>query len=87
MRFILSYMQEIPIPNAPQTLRDQIGSLAQRLTELRGQGAEAATLEARLNALVYQAYGLNAAEIALIEGNLTMQADAVSAPLGLDVEG
>ncbi|MCE7948577.1 MAG: class I SAM-dependent DNA methyltransferase [Chloroflexi bacterium CFX4] len=64
------YISQIPIPSAPQALRDQIGSLAQKLTKLRGQGAEAAALEAQLNALVYQAYGLTEAEIALIEESL-----------------
>ncbi len=66
-QLIWDYMQKVLVPNAPQALRDRIGALAERLSALRGQGAEAAALEAELNALVYQAYGLDAAEIALIE--------------------
>lgn len=69
-QLIWDYMQKVIIPNAAQGLRDQISSLAQKLTKLRGQGAEAAALEAQLNALVYQAYGLTEAEIALIEESL-----------------
>jgi hypothetical protein len=63
------YMKDLPIANAPQALRDQIGALAQRLSALRGQGAESVALEDELNALVYQAYGLEPSEIALIEAS------------------
>ena len=64
------YMQRVPVPNAPQALRERIGALAKQLSALRGQGAAAAALEDELNALVYQAYGLEPSEIALIEAAL-----------------
>jgi hypothetical protein len=69
-RFKKQFISSVPVPNAPQALRDQIGALAMRLSALRGQGAESVALEDELNALVYQAYGLEPSEIALIEAAL-----------------
>jgi len=73
------YIEQIPIPDAPPELREQIAALARRCLDAaaltpkspRPQGARGlAELEAELNALVYQAYGLDDDDIAVIEGSL-----------------
>ncbi len=66
----IQYLEKIPIPDAPQPLRDQIASLAEQCLAAVGDAAKLAKLETQLNALVYQAYGLTDAEIALIEGSV-----------------
>lgn len=65
----LIYMKTIPIPDAPANLREKIANLARQcLDTAKHEPAKLATLEAELNQLVYQAYGLTEDEIALIEG-------------------
>ncbi|PJF30622.1 MAG: type I restriction endonuclease subunit M [Candidatus Thermofonsia Clade 1 bacterium] len=67
VEYMSIYVAQVPIPNAPQALRALIGAVARRLTELGGRGSEVTDLEAQLNDLVYQAYGLSASESGLIE--------------------
>jgi len=74
-RFIAQYMEQIPIPNAPQPLRDQIAAVARQCLATPDE-AKRAPLEARLNQLVYQAYGLNDDDIRVIEGYLSGQGGA-----------
>ena len=66
-RFIAQYMEQIPIPNVEISLRTRIETIARELLALRGQGSRVTELENELNRLVYQAYDLTTAEIALIE--------------------
>lgn len=71
-RFIAQYMEQIPIPNAPDDLRGKIANLARQcLDAAKDDPDKLPALEAKLNALVYQAYGLDANDIAVIERQLS----------------
>lgn len=67
-RFIRQYVETIPIPTPTPDIRARIEAVVRDLLAVRGQGESAAGLEAELNRLVYQVYGLTPDEIALIEG-------------------
>ena len=65
----VQYLENIPIPDAPDALRQQIAELARQCLDAAQDAPDRLpALEARLNTLVYQAYGLTADEIALVEG-------------------
>jgi hypothetical protein len=70
IEFRLIHVSQVPIPNALPALRTLIESAVHELLSLHGQGPRAVELEAELNRLVYQAYDLTPAEIALIEGQV-----------------
>ena len=62
------YLEQLPIPDAPDDLRQQIANLAQQCPDAaKDNPNKLLALEAELNQLVYQAYGLNEDDIALIE--------------------
>jgi len=68
-RFKTQYVEQIPIPTPPDDLREKIAMLARRCLDVaKDNPAALPAREAELNALVYQAYGLDADDIALIEG-------------------
>jgi hypothetical protein len=70
-RFFTQYIEQIPIPASPDALRDQIAALAQQcLDAAKDNPAALPTLEAQLNALVYQAYNLTPEEVALVESSV-----------------
>ena len=69
MEFRVIYLQKIPIPDAPPDLREKIAKLARQCLDTP-DGDKRAVLETRLNALVYQAYQLNADEVRVIEAAL-----------------
>lgn len=70
-RFKKSYLFQIPIPDAPDDLRQKIASLAQECLDVaKDNPDQLPTLEVKLNQLVYQAYELNDGDIALIEGRV-----------------
>ncbi|MCP4713025.1 MAG: hypothetical protein GY869_30725, partial [Planctomycetes bacterium] len=69
-QLIYDYMKQIPIPAPTPNQRTAIETLVQQLLDLEGRGAEVAALEAELNRLVYEVYGLTAEEIELIEETL-----------------
>ncbi|CAG0976982.1 Modification methylase PaeR7I [Anaerolineae bacterium] len=81
LRFIDSYVRQIPIPTTADSMKQQIEAVVLSLLDVKGQGSAVPELEARLNALVYQAYGLTDTEIALIEAGSaaanSMEADPV----------
>jgi hypothetical protein len=52
-------------PATPQ--REAIEALVRKLLDAEGQGPHVEGWERELNALVYEVYGLNDAEIAIIE--------------------
>lgn len=70
--------KQVRIPDAPDNLRQQIETLVQRLLDLEGKGADVPALEAQLNQLVYQAYGLADDEIRLIERQIGIEATQVA---------
>ena len=69
IEWIPANVGNLPIPNPPAALRAQIAAVAQQcLDAAASHPARLPALEARLNALVYQAYGLNEEDVAVIEG-------------------
>ncbi|TVR18396.1 MAG: type II restriction endonuclease [Anaerolineaceae bacterium] len=67
----IQYLEQIPIPDAPDDLRGKIAALAQGCLDAAKDDPDALpALEAELNQLVYQAYGLDADDIRVIEGHL-----------------
>jgi Eco57I restriction-modification methylase/TaqI-like C-terminal specificity domain len=70
-RFFSQYVGLIPIPNTLPNIRNQIADLALLCLDVAKDAPEQLpAFEARLNALVYQAYGLDESDIAVIEGYL-----------------
>lgn len=67
-RFKNIYVKQLPIPNPPDTLREQIAALARQcLAAAQSAPDSLPALESQLNALVYQAYGLDEDDIRVIE--------------------
>jgi adenine-specific DNA-methyltransferase len=72
LRLKSQYVSQIPIPDAPDDLRRQIASIAQQcLDAAKDDPDQLPALEAELNQLVYQAYGLDEDDIRVIEGHLS----------------
>jgi hypothetical protein len=68
-QLIWNYLKHVRIPNPPADLRERIAAAARACMDAAASHPERLpALEAELNALVYQAYGLDAADIAVIEG-------------------
>jgi adenine-specific DNA-methyltransferase len=68
-QLIWDYLKQLTIPNAPEPLRQQIADLAQQCLDVAQDAPDQLpALEAELNQLVYQAYGLDADDVAVIEG-------------------
>jgi hypothetical protein len=63
-----SYLLSMPVMPLCQFKLLPHRRAARRLLDARGQGPQVAAWEAELNALVYQVYGLSAAEIGVVEG-------------------
>jgi hypothetical protein len=73
-QLIWDYFKNIRIPDAPPDLRDQIAAISRRCLDAAKDDPDTLpALEAQLNALVYQAYGLDADDILVIEGHLGRQ--------------
>ena len=71
LRFFTQFVKDLPIPDVPDDLRQQIADLAQQCLDMAKDDPSALpALEARLNQLVYQAYGLDEDDIAVIESHL-----------------
>lgn len=69
LRFKNIYVKQLPIPNPPDDLRERIAAVARAcLAAAQDHPARLSALEGELNALVYQAYGLDADDIRVIEG-------------------
>jgi hypothetical protein len=67
-QLVWDYLKNLKIPTPPDALREQIADLARQcLAAASSAPGSLPALESRLNALVYQAYGLDAADIAVIE--------------------
>jgi type I restriction-modification system DNA methylase subunit len=77
VEWIPANVEKLPIPNAPDGLRDQIAAMARRCLDTAQSAPDTLpALEAELNALVYQAYGLDAGDIAVIERQLAGSSNA-----------
>jgi len=68
LRFIATYMEQVPIPDATSAQRAAIEALARKLLDAKGQGPQVAEWERELNGLVYELYGLTEEEIGIAEG-------------------
>ena len=68
LRFIATYMAQVPIPPATAVQRAAVESQVRKLLDAGGQGPQAAEWERELNVLVYELYGLSGEEIAILEG-------------------
>jgi hypothetical protein len=62
-----TYVEQIPIVGPATPQREAIEALVRKLLDAEGQGPHVEGWERELNALVYEVYGLNDAEIAIIE--------------------
>jgi hypothetical protein len=71
LRFIASYMEQVPIPAASEQQHEAIEALVRKLLEAQGQGPHIEEWERELNALVYEVYGLTEEEIAIVEEETT----------------
>jgi hypothetical protein len=67
LRFIASYMEQVPIPTPTPAQREAIEALVRKLLAAEGQGPHVEAWEQELNALVYQVYDLTTEEIAIVE--------------------
>ncbi|MDX2138850.1 MAG: TaqI-like C-terminal specificity domain-containing protein [Chloroflexota bacterium] len=68
IEWIPANVKMLPIPNSPPALREQIAAVARACLDAAKDAPERlSALEAQLNALVYQAYGLDDDDIAVIE--------------------
>lgn len=68
------YVGQVPVPEPTLTQRAAIEDVVQQLLDHEGQGPEVPALEAELNRLVYEVYGLTEEEIAIIEREVGAQA-------------
>ena len=68
LRFIATYMEQVPIPDATPVQRAAIETLVRKLLDAEGQGPQVAEWERELNAVVYELYGLTGEEIGVVEG-------------------
>jgi len=62
------FMKKLPIATPTASQRAAIEGLVEKCLAARGQGSQVAGWEAEINRLVYEVYGLTAAEVALVEG-------------------
>jgi len=67
LRFIATYIEQVPIPDATPAQRAAIESLGRKLLDAKGQGPHIAKWEQELNILVYELYGLADEEIRIVE--------------------
>jgi adenine-specific DNA-methyltransferase len=68
LRFIATYMEQVPIPDAAPAQRAAIESLVRKLLDAEGQGPQVAEWEQELNALMYELYELTEEEVDVVEG-------------------
>jgi hypothetical protein len=78
----MPYMEQLPIPDVPPEQQQPIVELVDQILAAkksppaplsqRGEQTDIAPLEAEIDRLVYQLYGLSAEEIAVVEGNETV---------------
>jgi len=70
LRFIATYMEQVPIPQPSPAQRAAIESLVRKLLDAHhvpGTSRDTSEWEQELNALVYEVYGLTEEEIAIVE--------------------
>ena len=63
------YIEQIPIPKIPDVKQQPFIILVNQIIELKQQGKDTTTLEAKIDELVYKLYDLTAEEIKIVEEN------------------
>ncbi len=73
LRLKVNYVTQIPIPQATPAQQTAIVAIVDRISAAKAAepAADVSTLEAEIDRLVYDLYGLTASEIAIIEGKPT----------------
>jgi len=74
IEFRTIYVGQVPIPEPTSEQQAAIEAVVQQLLEVGREGPEVSALEAELNRLVYEVYGLTEDEIAIIEREVGAQA-------------
>jgi hypothetical protein len=74
LRFIRQYLAQIPIIEPSIQVREMIESLVNQIIETKKQDpiSDTSILEAEIDQLVYEIYGLTEAEIGIVENNLNI---------------
>lgn len=67
LRFIATYMSQVPIPSATIDQQETIEAIVRNLLDAGGDGPNVERWERELNELVYEVYGLTDDEIEIIE--------------------
>ena len=62
------YMEKIPIPEISDAKRIPFIALVNQILDLKKIGGDTATLERRIDVMVYELYDLTREEIAIVEG-------------------
>lgn len=72
LRFIRQYLAQIPIIEPSSQVREMIESLVDQIIESKNQDptSDTSTLEAEIDQLVYELYGLSEEEIEIVEGKI-----------------
>jgi len=70
LRFIRQYMEQIPIPNVTEQTREEIENHVTKILSLKKQdpNSDTSALEAEIDGLVYDLYGLTEEEVGVVEG-------------------
>ncbi|QKZ14396.1 class I SAM-dependent DNA methyltransferase [Spirosoma sp. KUDC1026] len=70
LRFFKQYVEQIPVPFASSAQKEMIGSIVDQILAIKAADSTADTsaLEAEIDKMVYELYGLTEAEIAIVEG-------------------
>jgi hypothetical protein len=70
LRFIRQYLAQIPILESSKEVREKIEELVSQIIEIKKQSPieNTSTLEAEIDQLVYEMYGLSEEEIRIVEG-------------------
>ena len=73
-RWLNRYVERLPIPKIPEESQRPFVELVDRIlkTKSASPSADTAVLEAQIDELVYGLYGLTDAEIAAVEGQVTV---------------
>jgi len=69
-RWINAYVKQLPIPSATKTQQIQIEQLVEQIRAEKNKQppSDVATIEAKIDQIVYKLYGLSKDEIAIVEG-------------------
>ncbi len=61
------HIQELPIPQIPQSKQKPFEKMVDKIQAFKAEGKDTGDLEAQVDLMVYELYGLTDDEIALVE--------------------